>query len=552
MASSEEIEQRALRFPSQRPRLPTVKLKPVPVPPERSPGWLDPRSLRFQTVAVFLLLVGFAAIAVWFTTVAGNDSQATQAEEVQLITWRYETVRTSLTAEGLRTHLAQMNNALLENDSAGAATSRQAANADISFIESQVVSIGKLNLPSDAQPVRTRDAAALRTLVAFARGFIAGGVVPDDVMLKQVDGAFNTWRAGRGATDDFINAKIKEITALNDARLAASNNLANVSNIGTVILLSILAFYMFFLILRPVVKLANLATKLAAGNTVTIQPTRRRDEYGQLLGSLAAWQRSSQNLVDGLRDGSSRAAASASGLLSASEQLAAATAEQTSATTATSASMEELARTSTAIADTLARVANQTIETRENLERAQTATQASGTRTLALAERVHDINKILALINEVADQTNLLALNAAIEAARAGEAGRGFAVVADEVRRLAERSKASAAQIASIIGGAEAESNATVMAMEQTSKQMQQSLTLLASVVDASDKVKLLTEQQGTATNQVVESLERITVGSRQVSEAAAQISSAAANNAALASELETMSRNGNHPDLPA
>jgi methyl-accepting chemotaxis protein len=125
-------------------------------------------------------------------------------------------------------------------------------------------------------------------------------------------------------------------------------------------------------------------------------------------------------------------------------------------------------------------------------------------------------------------------------------------VVADEVRRLAERSKASAAQIASIIGGAEAESNATVMAMEQTSKQMQQSLTLLASVVDASDKVKLLTEQQGTATNQVVESLERITVGSRQVSEAAAQISSAAANNAALASELETMSRNGNHPDLPA
>jgi methyl-accepting chemotaxis protein len=211
--------------------------------------------------------------------------------------------------------------------------------------------------------------------------------------------------------------------------------------------------------------------------------------------------------------------------------------------------MEELARTSTAIADTLANVAHQTIETRENLERAQAATQTSGTRTLALAERVHDINKILALINEVADQTNLLALNAAIEAARAGEAGRGFAVVADEVRRLAERSKASAAQIASIIGGAEAESNATVMAMEQTSKQMQESLTLLASVVDASDKVKLLTQQQGTATNQVVESLERITVGSRQVSEAAQQISTAAANNAALASELETMSRNGTRPD---
>jgi len=82
--------------------------------------------------------------------------------------------------------------------------------------------------------------------------------------------------------------------------------------------------------------------------------------------------------------------------------------------------MEDLARTTGAIADTLAQVATQTVETRENLERAQIATQASGTRTLALTERVHDINKILELINEVADQTNLLALNAAIEAARAG------------------------------------------------------------------------------------------------------------------------------------
>jgi methyl-accepting chemotaxis protein len=211
--------------------------------------------------------------------------------------------------------------------------------------------------------------------------------------------------------------------------------------------------------------------------------------------------------------------------------------------------MEELARTTKEIADTLVHVETKAIETRENLERAQIATQASGTRTLALAERVHDISKILVLINEVADQTNLLALNAAIEAARAGDAGRGFAVVADEVRRLAERSKASAASIAAIIGGAEAESNATVMAMEQTSTQMLRSLTLLASVVAASDKVKLLTQEQGTATAQVLEALEHIAVGSRQVSETAQNISTAAASNAELASEMEAMSRNGSRPD---
>jgi methyl-accepting chemotaxis protein len=70
----------------------------------------------------------------------------------------------------------------------------------------------------------------------------------------------------------------------------------------------------------------------------------------------------------------------------------------------------------------------------------------------------------------------------------------------------------------------------------------------LASVVEASDKVKLLTQEQGTATAQVVEALERIAVGSRQVSETAQNISTAAASNAELASEMESMSRNGRRP----
>lgn len=549
MASPGEIEPRALRFPPNRPRNPVLTLAPVPIPPRRSPGWLDPRSLRAQSVAVFLMFVAFAVYAIVVTQVVGDASNATQAQQVQLITWRYDTVRTGQSAEELGTHLAQLNNSLLKGDSSGAAAYSTRADADVRFIESEIVLINKLNLPSDANAARLTDAAAFRELIAFARTFMASAPVPDNLMLSDIDGAFNQWRSGRGSIDDFINTKIQENTKLNESRQATTNLVASGAGIGTVILLAILAYFIFVLILRPVVKLANVATKLAAGNTVSIQPSKRHDEFGQLSGALAAWQQSSQNLVDGLRDGSSQAAASASGLLSASEQLAAATAEQTSATTATSRSMGQLARTTNAIAETLARVASQTGETRSNLERAQIATQASGTRTLALAERVHDISKILDLINEVADQTNLLALNAAIEAARAGDSGRGFAVVADEVRRLAERSKSSAASIAAIIGGAEAESNATVMAMEETTKQMQQSLTLLASVVAASDKVQLLTQEQGTATAQVVEALERIAEGSAQVSETAQKISTAAGSNVALASEMEARSRSGAHRD---
>ena len=227
----------------------------------------------------------------------------------------------------------------------------------------------------------------------------------------------------------------------------------------------------------------------------------------------------------------------------------AATAEQTSATATTSARTEELARASSEIAEAVGQVASQTLETRDNLQRAHIANEASGTRALALAARVHDIDQILALINEVADQTNLLALNAAIEAARAGDAGRGFAVVADEVRRLAERSKASAGKITSIIGSAEAESNATVLAMEQSANEMQASLNLLSRVVETSDRIKLITDQQRSATQLVGDASLRIRVGSAQVAETAQKISTAAAGNAALASEMEKMSRGGTRRD---
>ena len=166
-------------------------------------------------------------------------------------------------------------------------------------------------------------------------------------------------------------------------------------------------------------------------------------------------------------------------LSSAAEELSATTAQQSSAATETSATMEELARTSQSIAETVSSVAAQTTDTRAVLKEADGDLQRSSERILALATRVGEVSALLELINEIADQTNLLALNAAIEAARAGEAGRGFSVVADEVRRLAERSKASAADIEEIITSTQAETNATVMAMEASSKQMKHGLGLM-------------------------------------------------------------------------
>ena len=221
------------------------------------------------------------------------------------------------------------------------------------------------------------------------------------------------------------------------------------------------------------------------------------------------------------------------------QQLAATTAEQSSGVAETSATMEELARAAASIAETVDQVATQADTTRTNLEHAQSDIRASGERTLALADRVGEIGVTIALINEIADQTNLLSLNAAIEAARAGDGGRGFAVVADEVRRLAERSKASAADIAKVIEGAQSESNATVVDMERSARQMQEGLALLGEVADATARVRLTTQQQRSATEQVVVTMEQISSSSGQVSATAQQIAASAGQLASLAADLE-------------
>jgi methyl-accepting chemotaxis protein len=136
--------------------------------------------------------------------------------------------------------------------------------------------------------------------------------------------------------------------------------------------------------------------------------------------------------------------------------------------------MEELARAAASIADTVDQVASQAGTTRDNLEQAQYDIRASGERTIALADRVGEVGVTIALINEIADQTNLLALNAAIEAARAGDGGRGSRWSPTRSAGWPSAPKASAADSAKVIEGAQSESNATVANMERSARQMQE------------------------------------------------------------------------------
>ena len=290
---------------------------------------------------------------------------------------------------------------------------------------------------------------------------------------------------------------------------------------------------------RPILELSESADDVRGGRLDSRVEPGGAEEVSRLGHSFNSMVESLERLVSEVRSASLEVNSAASELSASSEELAATTTEQAAAVTETSATTEELARASSSIADTVDEVASQAGDTRDSLEQAQVDMEASSERTLALAERVNEITLILGLINDIADQTNLLALNAAIEAARAGEEGRGFAVVAEEVRRLAERSKASAGDITAIIEGVQTETNATVMAMENGAKQMQRGLSLLEHVADATAQVRLTTQQQRSATAQVVETMEQLTDASGQVSATASQIAAAASTLASLASGLE-------------
>jgi methyl-accepting chemotaxis protein len=291
---------------------------------------------------------------------------------------------------------------------------------------------------------------------------------------------------------------------------------------------------------RPVRRLTEVAHKAAQGELTARVDPQGSSELVTLGESFNAMLATCHELVEQVTTAGTEVNTAAAELSASSDELATTTTQQSAAVTQATATTEELARASSAIADTVDEVARQTAETKDNLEQAEADITVSSERTLTLAARVNDIDALLDLINDIADQTNLLALNAAIEAARAGENGLGFAVVADEVRRLAERSKGSAGDIASIVAAVQGETNATVMAMEKGAKQMQQGLTLLDAVTDANGQVRLTTQQQRSATAQVVETMEQLMDASRQVSATAQQIAGAAGNLADLAGNLET------------
>jgi methyl-accepting chemotaxis protein len=255
--------------------------------------------------------------------------------------------------------------------------------------------------------------------------------------------------------------------------------------------------------------------------------------------------------------------AAAAELLTASHQQARGATEQASAVSQISTTIEELGATARQIAQSSEQVADAARQTLENLSEGQAAVDNSiqamerirgrmrdvSARVLSLGERSQQIGEIIDLINDLSDETHLLALNAAIEAAGAGEHGRRFAVVAAEVKSLANRALAAAKEVKGVIAEVQKATNASVLAAEEGGKEVEQGVDLanragimMDQIVMAAERtaqsageISLATAQQQSASEQVVETMREVAevarqtaVGSRQMSESAQMLTSIA------------------------
>ena len=236
------------------------------------------------------------------------------------------------------------------------------------------------------------------------------------------------------------------------------------------------------LITRPIAQAVESAQRIAKGDLTHAIVTERSDEAGQLLMALADMQ-------GGLKSTLVEIANAADQLASAAEELSAVTDESTRGLTRQNDEIQQAATAVNQMTTAVDEVASNAVSTsqasrqatteaeegRQQVEQAVSGMESmvveinDSTQSVAdLANQVREIGKVIDVIRSIADQTNLLALNAAIEAARAGEQGRGFAVVADEVRALAHRTQTSTVDIEKMIGDVQLGADDAVAAMNKS------------------------------------------------------------------------------------
>ena len=401
---------------------------------------------------------------------------------------------------------------------------------------------------ANEQAARQQLSEAIASLSALNTHFSASA--PDT--LRTLDGALEQYKQALQVyadTDKTITDMRKEMTDYGSGILSRSDELYKIqlerrdnesASANTIQLISTLLVLLFGIcaavvitrqITRPLRETLDVVERIAAGDLSQNLRITRRDDLGVLQQGIARMGTTLRELIGGIRDGVTQIASAAEELSAVTEQTSAGVNSQKIETDQVATAMHEMTATvqevarnaedasqAAAAADGEARegdrVVNQAIDQIERLA----VEVARSTEAMAVLQQESDkIGSVMDVIKAVAEQTNLLALNAAIEAARAGEAGRGFAVVADEVRGLAQRTQKSTEEIQTLVAA------------------LQSGTQQVASVMNTS---RGLTDSSVTLTRQAGTSLQGITRTVSNIQSMNQQIAAAAEQQSAVAEEI--------------
>ncbi len=326
-------------------------------------------------------------------------------------------------------------------------------------------------------------------------------------------------------------------------------------------------FRSFTQMLDTLSAMAGAAQRIASGDLVSdVKPQSSKDTLGTAFATMRTGLRHSTRE---LQEAATVLASSASQILAATTQVAAGASETAAALTQTSATIEEVKQTAQ-LASQKARLVSENAQTAahiaqsgraavdatsESMNKIQQQMGSIAETVVTLSEQSQTIGEIVATVADLAEQSNLLAVNAAIEAARAGDQGRGFAVVAQEVKSLSDQSKQATIQVRTILNDIQKAISRSVMAAEQGDKTVEagmkqsnaanEAIRSLADVIDsgaqAAMQIAASSQQQSAGMDQVASAMESIREASNQNVSGTKQTETAARNLHAVGQKLQSL-----------